>query len=137
METQLIIARLHPAPLRRLAALVADVDSVIVQGPETGLVMLVAQDAWQTDFCLGEVLVTTATVELDGCQGFAMLMGAEPERTLLAATVAALQQSPKNPLRARVNRFLARQAARQAEEEEQERRLLAGSRVNFETMAKR
>jgi len=136
-DPHLIISRMDRDSLARLAHLLSAAEIQVKKEPETGLLMMSARDAFATDFYLGEILVTTAAADYQGSPGFAMLLGEEPERALLAAGVEAVLGSSHENLKHRLSRFLARQAAVLARRDEKERRLLAASRVSFETMVKR
>ena len=136
-DPQLVISKMPSKSLARLAALLQKVEIRVKREPETGLIMMSVRDAFATEFYLGEILVTCAETEYQGVRGFAMIVGEEPERALLAAAVDAVLHSSQRDLKHRLSRFLAKQAAALARQEEDERRLLAASRVNFETMVKR
>jgi len=102
--------------------------------------MMAAKDSFDTDFYLGEILVTEAEVKYKGLKGYAMVMGDEPERALLAASVDAILQADTRDamedLKQKVMDFITMQARKTAEADEMERRLIAKTKVNFETMVK-
>ena len=68
-----------------------------------------------------------------------MVMGDEPERALLAASVDAILQTDNGDLmgdlKQKVMDFITVQAKKTTEADEMERRLIAKTRVSFETMA--
>jgi alpha-D-ribose 1-methylphosphonate 5-triphosphate synthase subunit PhnG len=107
----------------------------IIKPPQKGLLMMAAKDSFGADFYLGEILVTEAEVEYKGLKGYAMVMGDEHEKTLVAAMVDAILQSD-DELKQRVTDFITVQAKKTTEADEMERRLIAKTRVNFETMVK-
>ena len=80
-----------------------------------------------------------AEVEYKGLKGYAMVMGDEPERALLAASVDAILQTDNGDLmgdlKQKVMDFITVQAKKTTEADEMERRLIAKTRVSFETMA--
>ena len=53
--------------------------------------MMAADNFFGTDFYLGEILVVEAEVEYKGLKGYAMVMGDESERALLAASVDTIE----------------------------------------------
>ena len=108
----------------------------IIKTPQKGLLMMTAKDSFDTDFYLGEVLVTEAEVECKGLKGYAMVMGDEPEMALLAASVDAILQADDGELKQKVMDFITAQAKKTAEADEMEKRLIAKTKVNFETMVK-
>jgi alpha-D-ribose 1-methylphosphonate 5-triphosphate synthase subunit PhnG len=65
-----------------------------VKGPETGLLMMELKDTFDTGFYLGEILITEATAELDGRQGYAMVIGDSPVKAGLFAVVEAIEKDP-------------------------------------------
>ncbi|CAN5250963.1 hypothetical protein BH24ACT1_BH24ACT1_03320 [soil metagenome] len=68
----------------------------LVTGPEVGMVMLqVREPVARERFYLGEVLVTRAEVDLDGAQGWAMVMGSDRVRALAAAVCDAEVQGDR------------------------------------------
>jgi alpha-D-ribose 1-methylphosphonate 5-triphosphate synthase subunit PhnG len=121
--------------LVRLAELVRRAAGAVValQAPATELVLMEAADpVGGGSFYLGEVLVTTALVEVDGAPGGAVVLGDEPERADAAAVLdAALRQPDPDP------RLLAALAAEEAAIGRRQRREWARverTRVQFETM---
>ncbi len=131
-----LITKLDPASLRQLFELLAPAGVKILKEPESGLVMMAAQDSLDTDFYLGEILVTEAAVEYRGFQGYAMVLGEEPEQALLAAAVEAIWRSDPGDLQSRIREFLEARGEDLAAAAAQERKLIARTKVSFETMAK-
>ncbi len=119
-----------------LLALFAGVELTIRCPPRSGLVMLTVKDSFETDFHLGEVLVTEARVLFRGCEGFGMAMGEAPRKALARAAADAVLRCPEptaiqENLVARLkqeavtlNRRLAESAA-----------LIASTKVNFDLMS--
>lgn len=65
----------------------------VLAGPEVGMVMLqVREPVVGERFHLGEVVVTTAEVELAGARGWSMRLGRDRVATLAAAVVDAAAQ---------------------------------------------
>ncbi len=63
---------------------------VIVKAPKKSLAMIkMREPVKQSLFYMGEVIVTEATVEIDGVKGFAVLMGDNAEKTLNMAIIDA------------------------------------------------
>jgi alpha-D-ribose 1-methylphosphonate 5-triphosphate synthase subunit PhnG len=62
----------------------------VLRPPETGLVMMRVRDSVEeSDFYLGEVLVTEAVVEINGARGFGLILEDEPEKALCFAVIIA------------------------------------------------
>jgi phosphonate C-P lyase system protein PhnG len=107
----------------------------VIRAPHTGLIMSKVRDCFDTEFFLGEVLVTRAEVEFEGQRGQATLMGDFPSAALLAAVLEALClkgeahyfESAHSICGPAMQRFAARQ--------NQQSRLVAATRVNFKSMA--
>lgn len=136
-DYQSIIMKMDHNFLSNLGQVLADEEINVVKGPQTGLLMMVAQDPFETDFCLGEVLITEAETEYQGQRGYAMVLGDEPERALLIAAVEAICQSNNEALKKQLKRFLGAHSFRLSKSADWERKLLTKTLVNFETMAKR
>jgi phosphonate C-P lyase system protein PhnG len=107
----------------------------VIRAPHTGLIMAKVRDCFDTEFFLGEVLVTRAEVEYEGRRGQATLMGDLPSATLLAAVLEALClngdahyfESAHSICRPAMQRLAARR--------KQQSRLVAATRINFKSMA--
>ena len=107
----------------------------VIRAPHTGLIMAKVRDCFDTEFFLGEVLVTRAEVEYEGQRGQATLMGDLPSAALLAAVLEALClkgdahyfESAHSICRQAMQRFVARR--------KQQSRLVAATRVDFKSMA--
>jgi alpha-D-ribose 1-methylphosphonate 5-triphosphate synthase subunit PhnG len=136
-EHQSVIMALEREPLSELRELLSGEEIQVIRPPQSGLLMMVARDPFATDFCLGEILVTEAETEYQGQRGYAMVMGDEPEKALLTAAVAAIFQSNSNALKKQISQFLDPLAAHLHQAADWERRLLAKTQVNFESMVKR
>ena len=135
-DYQHLIVKLEPHYLNNLGKLLAEEEIEVLQAPKTGLLMMVAQDPFATDFCLGEILITEVEIAYQGYRGYAMILGEEPDKAVLTAAVAAIFQSGNDLLKKRIDQFMAPLAATLSQETEWERRLLAKTMVNFETMVK-
>lgn len=133
---QPVIMSMDRESLKRLSELLSEEDIRVLREPQTGLLMAVAKDAFATDFCLGEILVTEAEAEFQGCRGYAMVMGDEPEKAMIAASAAAIFEGDNEELKGRLTGFLTPFAERLNEAEMRERRLLTKTVVSFESMVK-
>ena len=89
--------------VEQLLARLSDFPVEVIKAPETGLIMAHARDCFDVDFYLGELLVTTAEVECFGVRGHATIMGDEPLKAVLAATVNAIMRSPQANVLAELN----------------------------------
>lgn len=68
---------------------------VSLQEPRTEMVLMECADpVTGGSFYVGEVLATTALVELDGVLGCAVVLGDEPDRARAAAVIDAARQRP-------------------------------------------
>jgi alpha-D-ribose 1-methylphosphonate 5-triphosphate synthase subunit PhnG len=65
----------------------------LVKEPESGLLMTVLKDTFDTEFFLGEVLVSEATAELNGIKGYAMVTGDCPVKAQAIACVEAIENN--------------------------------------------
>lgn len=140
MEINSVITKMDAKSIEQLMALMPMEEIDIIKKPEQGLLMMAAKDSFNTDFYLGEILVTEAEVGYLGKTGYAMITGDEPQKALLAAMVDAILKADslngQEDLRKRIMDTITLQAKKIAEADETERRLIATTRVSFETMVK-
>jgi len=130
-----IVARMGDQAVNEILALLADQEFELLQPPRTTLVMMPLIDSFLTDFNLGEVLVTEATVKVAGIEGYAMVTGDNPRRVLARAAVTAILAGNNLPLQGQLEALLAVQEQISRQALEQERALTATTRVNFDLMA--
>jgi phosphonate C-P lyase system protein PhnG len=134
MEPQLVIASLDEDAVMELERLLPMDKMTIIRPAETGLLMVTAIDSFQTDFYLGEMLATEVEVSYEGADGYALLAGADGRRATLAAATEAVMQGRDGLLSKRVADFLEEQGERTAAGKTADRRMIAATRVDFETM---
>jgi alpha-D-ribose 1-methylphosphonate 5-triphosphate synthase subunit PhnG len=127
-----VILKMDESALSELLALLGRLDISIVKEPQAGLVMMSARDPFDTDFYVGEVLVTEAEVEYMGRKGYAMVMGDDPDRALARASLDALEQA--GYVGKEIKRHLERQTRKVSSVERKEEALVRSTRVSFETM---
>lgn len=135
-ETSLLecIAYIPDRSVGKLLDLLASKEIVIERGPLTGLIMMSAMDSFETDFHLGEVLVTEAEVRCGEYRGYGMVIGEDPDRAVARAAAEAVWAAPNHLFRKRLNRFLRTEAGKLGKRREKESERIAGTRVRFETM---
>jgi alpha-D-ribose 1-methylphosphonate 5-triphosphate synthase subunit PhnG len=135
-DFQLVITKMDDSSVKELLQLLSSKEINITKPSDTGLLMMAANDSFGTDFYLGEILVTEAAVKYKGLKGYAMVIGDEPERAFLAASVDAILQADNGDLKQKVMDFISMHAKKIEAADEMERRLIATTRVSFETMVK-
>ncbi|MBN2792953.1 MAG: phosphonate C-P lyase system protein PhnG [Desulfuromonadales bacterium] len=121
--------------VRELLELAETAPIEIISTPKSGLNMMHVLDAFDSEFLLGEVLVSSAEVLLDGRRGFGMVTGDEPERSLARACAEVLLTGDDELLKTRVQKLLTREQRSLNEHRHQERQLIAGTKVKFDLMA--
>ncbi len=134
MHTELM--ELDEDSVKLLLDMAAEEDIIIIKPPQLGLLMMTVQDSFDTDFYLGEILVTVAEVECEGITGYAMVMGDEPERALLAASVEAVLRGDNEDFKKRLRKFVSEQTWKINSAKEKETALIAKTKVFFENMSK-
>ncbi len=119
----------------QVLGLLADEEVEVTGVPRSGLVMLTAKDSFDTDFHLGEVLVTDARVTCFGVEGFGMVVGEHPRKALARAAADAVircegASAVKDKL---MGLIISAQAERRKQLLEHQTRI-AATQVNFDLM---
>ncbi|MBA2443575.1 MAG: phosphonate C-P lyase system protein PhnG [Rubrobacter sp.] len=133
-ETYEAIAYASPESLKRLAdRCLQEAGAKVTSAPQAALVMARTRETVDNEvFNLGEVLVTSCEVDLDGEPGWGMVPGHDPERALCAAIVdAASRREGAEELRAELAMSL--ESTREARRERWAG--VQSTRVEFEEMA--
>ncbi len=136
-DLYLTLTKMNEDAVNELMALLPGEEINITKEPEAGLVMMTVKDSFNTKFCLGEVLVTRTEVDYRGIRGYAIVIGYEPNRCIAAASVDAILKSKSDTNREKLLEFIKLQKERIEEAEKLDRRLIAMTKVNFETMERR
>jgi phosphonate C-P lyase system protein PhnG len=131
-----LIDAMDDQEVEQLLALFAGEELPVPLPPRSGLLMMTVQDSFDTDFYLGEILVTEAEVESRGKTGYAMVMGDEPEKSLLAASIEAIMQGDNEDLKKQIRGFVSEQMEKINSIKEKESALIAKTKVSFESMSK-
>jgi len=134
-DLTVLIGTMDDETVEQVLGLFADVELTVTIPPCSGLVMLTVKDSFETDFHLGEVLVTRAGVVFRGWEGFGMVSGEAPRRALARAAADAVFRCPEatgiqDNLRACLQKEELMQKKRLAESAA----LIAATRVNFDLM---
>lgn len=123
--------------IKQMLQTIAEEDIEILKEPETGLLMMTVKDSFDTDFYLGEILVTESEVQYNGKRGYAMVIGDDPEQALVMASIEAiLSGNDNNKLKQQITKLVLSQKEEIAVAQKREERLIAKTRVSFETMPK-
>jgi alpha-D-ribose 1-methylphosphonate 5-triphosphate synthase subunit PhnG len=135
MELQELLAEGDPERWRQLAEDIARYNEVEVVGsPETCLVLMQIKDSvGQTPFYAGEVLLTEATVKVNGILAHGFTLEDEPVRALCHAVITAVMQS-EMPEKALIEEVLKEETERLRCRRIEEDGLIASSRVRFDIM---
>ena len=134
-DLTVLINTMEEQRVESVLALFANVELTVSRPPRSGLMMLTVKDCFETDFHLGEVLVTEARVLFRGCEGFGMVSGEAPRRALARAAADAVLRCPEpteiqDNLRAQIEQEELMQKTRLAESAA----LVAATKVNFDLM---
>jgi alpha-D-ribose 1-methylphosphonate 5-triphosphate synthase subunit PhnG len=106
------------------------------RAPRPGLLMCPVRDPFDTEFFLGEVLVTTAEVRCGGRTGHGAIIGEEPEKALLLAAVDAALAGGRFDLLKNLMRVASKWSHEASELKQLEAKLAAATRVEFKSMKK-
>ncbi len=128
-----VLARAEPSKVLSLAeAVLQEAEQVEVIANQVGLVMLPMREPAQgTAFHLGEVLVASARLKLDGVEGYGACLGRDAKRALAIAVLDVALRS--GIMTDRLQSFLEEQAAIQAEEDRVLLCRVEATRVEMET----
>jgi alpha-D-ribose 1-methylphosphonate 5-triphosphate synthase subunit PhnG len=134
-ERAAVLSRINASDACRMAAIVTDGslgEVQIITPPTVGTVMVRAADSAGGEvFNLGEVVVSQARVSLAGHDGWAMVVGHEPERALALAIVdAALEAGHRASLA--LGRAIAESVAAADKLAQRELDEVASTRVKFD-----
>lgn len=121
--------------VRDLLERLAGFEIEVVREPRTGLVMQSVNDCFGTEFHIGEVLITEAEVRVDDQRGWAMVMGDSSDKAMLAACLDAISRSSGVELDPSIRDEISRWLALADKTKNDEAKLAATTRVNFESMA--
>ncbi|WP_051328346.1 phosphonate C-P lyase system protein PhnG [Desulfatirhabdium butyrativorans] len=134
-DLTVLINTMDEQQVESLLELFANEELTVSRPPRTGLVMLTVKDCFETDFHLGEVLVTEARVVFRGCEGYGMIPGEAPRRALArAAADAVLRCSEPTGIQKDLRAFLEREEAIRETRLAEEAALVAATKVNFDLM---
>jgi alpha-D-ribose 1-methylphosphonate 5-triphosphate synthase subunit PhnG len=134
-DLTVLINTMDEQQVESLLELFANEELTVSRPPRTGLVMLTVKDCFETDFHLGEVLVTEARVVFRGCEGYGMIPGEAPRRALArAAADAVLRCSEPAGIQKDLRAFLEREEAIRETRLAEEAALVAATKVNFDLM---
>lgn len=129
-----ILGLLDDPALERLLALVPD-DMELVGPPREGLVLMGRREGLGGRFFLGEVLASQCRVRYQGIEGWAMTMGGDPRRALVAAAIDALDKFRLVPdLRAEMEPVIREGREAILRSRTEEARLTASTRVEFDLL---
>ena len=130
-----LIDTMDEQQVEMLLKLFASVELTITRPPRSGLMMLTMKDSFETDFHLGEVLVTEARVLFCGCEGFGMVMGESPRRALARAAADAVLRCPEPAgIRDQLIASLEQEEQMQKNRLAETAALVAATKVNFDLM---
>jgi phosphonate C-P lyase system protein PhnG len=129
-----ILGLVDEASLERLLELLPD-DLELVGPPREGLVLMTRREGLGGRFHLGEVLASQCRVRYRGEEGWAMTMGGDPRRALVAAAIEAMDKFRPLPAPRREMEGLLREG-RDAivRSRAEEARLTASTRVEFDLL---
>jgi phosphonate C-P lyase system protein PhnG len=129
-----LVAEMDDESLSRLQRLLPLEEIEISRTPETGLLMMTARDCFDTDFCLGDILVTVAEAKVGKVRGYSMILGDDPRRAVLSASLDAILNGSDGKLKARLLRALRVFERRFKNRQRSEAGLPASTRVHFDAM---
>ena len=135
IEATTLVNAMDEERVDRLLALLAGWELEVNRPPRAGLLMLTVRDSFDVNFHPGEMLVTEAWVSLHGCEGYGMVLGEAPRRALAKAAMDVVFNAPREETaRAELAAFLDEEADLQRVRDQEQKALIAATRVNFDLM---
>ena len=134
-DMTMLIAAMDEQRVEQLLELFRDEELAVSMSPRTGLLMQTVKDCFETDFHLGEVLVTEASVCFRGVEGYAMVLGESPRKALArAASDAVLRFDQQSEVKARLLDLLEQEELLQNKQQAENAALVAATKVSFDLM---
>jgi len=137
LDLREVVVQMDKRALKRLLNILPMEEVKVKRGPQPGCLMIKAKDCFGVDFCLGEALVFEAEVEYKGIEGYGLVLAEEEEKAVAVAVLEAIFKSEEESLKKKLYRFLSKEKKKIEESWEKERKLIAKTKVQFETMVKR
>ncbi len=129
-----LIAEMDDKSLAGLLRLLPLDEITVTKPPETGLVMMTGTDCFDTNFCLGEILVTVAETKMGRTKGYAMILGDNPRKAVISASADAVLNGHDEKLKSKLLRCLREFERRAGRRRQNEALLSSSTRVSFDTM---
>lgn len=130
-----VINSMDDETVEQVLTLFAGLELTVIRPPCSGLVMFTVKDGFETDFHIGEVLVTEARVMFKGCEGFGMVLGESPRRALAKAASDALLRCPETTgICENLQAYLKQQKSLRTKKLMESSLLIAATKVNFDLM---
>ncbi|MCD6272080.1 MAG: phosphonate C-P lyase system protein PhnG [Deltaproteobacteria bacterium] len=133
MKTDILI-HLGARQIKCLFEMLPSNDLTIINPPKAKLIMMRVEDSFGVLFNLGEILITETEVDYHGNDGYAMVMGDDPERALAVAGVDAILKKGESSDAEKINLFLLDAEKKLKAKQNRENLLAASTKVNFEIM---
>ena len=129
-----LVVKMDDKSLFRLQRLLPTEEISVTKAPETGLIMMTARDCFDTEFCLGEVLVTVAETQVENAQGYSMVLGDNPRKAIISASLDAIFNGNDAKLKAKLIRCLRAFERRHKNIQRMESQLPSSTCVQFDAM---
>ena len=134
-DLTVLINTMDEQRVENVLALFANVELTVSRPPCSGLMMLTVKDCFETNFHLGEVLVTEARIVFRGCEGFGMVSGEAPRRALARAAADAVLRCPEpTEIQENLRACLEQEESMQKTRLTESAALIAATKVNFDLM---
>lgn len=129
-----IVAACDDASLSRLLELLPD-DIELPRAPRDGVVLMTCREGLGETFHLGEVLVTESLVRWRGGDGYAVVVGDDARRSLVAASIDAMRAAGGAPeILADMEPLLVRSREALLSLRQEDARAAASTKVEFDLL---
>ena len=134
-DDSLFWENINDVAVEQILALCGTEGMTVAGEPRTGLLMLTVKDSFDTDFHLGEVLVTDARVVCCGVEGFGMVVGDHPRKAMArAAADAVLRSGDRCAARSKLVEIIITEQEKRRTIVAESEALVAATRVSFDLM---
>lgn len=131
-DIQNIILSLNKKYINRLMQMIPNDEIEIIKEPEAKLIMMTVKDSFNTPFFLGEIIVTEITVKYQNNEQYSIIIGIEPEKAYVLASILTILDSENSELKRKISKYLSSKQEKINLIKNKEEAFIANTKVKFE-----